>query len=229
MTQQPDYQPGDIANGHRLGEDGQWHPLDDATTAAPAPAPKGGFLGWMGRHKILTGVGALFLLLVLVGALASGGGDDTTRAAVAASSSATPTTQPTEPASETPTSTPTPTGTTRTPTPTPTPKETSPTVTRAQENALRAAQDYLAFKGFSRKGLIDQLTSEYGDGFDKEDATWAVDHLDVDWNEQAVRVAEDYLDFKGFSRQGLIDQLSSEYGEQFTVKQATYAADQVGL
>ena len=96
-------------------------------------------------------------------------------------------------------------------------------------NALRSAESYISMKGFSKAGLIDQLSSEYGEGYAKADAKWAVEHLDVNWNEQAVRAAESYLEMKGFSRKGLIDQLSSEYGEQFTVKQATYAADKVGL
>ena len=103
------------------------------------------------------------------------------------------------------------------------------TVTKAQENALRAAESYLDTMAFSKAGLIDQLSSEYGSGFDKADAKWAVAQLDVDWNEQAVRAGESYLDTMPFSRQGLIDQLSSEYGSQFTKAQATYAVDQMGL
>ncbi len=102
-------------------------------------------------------------------------------------------------------------------------------ITLAMENALESAQDYLAFSAFSRQGLIDQLSSEYGSGYRVEDATWAVDHLKVNWNEQAVEAAKDYLDFSSFSRQGLIDQLSSPYGSQFTVAQATYAVNQIGL
>ena len=77
--------------------------------------------------------------------------------------------------------------------------------------------------------MINQLSSEYGSGFDKADAEWAVKHVDVNWNQQAVRAAESYLDYQAFSRKGLINQLSSEYGSQFTVKQATYAANKVGL
>ncbi|MFM8312179.1 MAG: Ltp family lipoprotein, partial [Ilumatobacteraceae bacterium] len=102
-------------------------------------------------------------------------------------------------------------------------------LTPSQENAIRSAQSYLDFTGFSRQGLIDQLSSEYGDQFPVEDATFAVDSLDVDWNAQAVRSAEAYLDTMSFSCQGLIDQLSSEYGDQYTVEQATFAATEVGL
>ena len=45
------------------------------------------------------------------------------------------------------------------------------------ENALGSAEDYLDYTAFSRLGLIDQLSSEYGEGFDLADATWAVDQL----------------------------------------------------
>ena len=83
--------------------------------------------------------------------------------------------------------------------------------------------------GFSRQGLIDQLSSQYGSQYAVEDATFAVDSLNVDWNAQAVKSANSYLKFTGFSCQGLIDQLSSQYGSQYTVEQATYAATQVGL
>lgn len=106
-------------------------------------------------------------------------------------------------------------------------------MTVAQENAVESALSYLEFMAFSRQGLIDQLTSEYGEGFDQADAEFAVKYLEdnglVDWKEQAVKSAESYLEFTSFSRQGLINQLTSEYGEQFTREQAEYAADQVGL
>ena len=47
-------------------------------------------------------------------------------------------------------------------------------ITLAMDNALASAQDYLDYSAFSRQGLIDQLSSEYGSGFEVEDATWAV-------------------------------------------------------
>ena len=103
----------------------------------------------------------------------------------------------------------------------------------ATKNAYRSAQSYLDLKGFSKQGLIDQLSSEYGEGYTVEQATAAVQAIEdageVDWNEQAVKAGQSYLDMKGFSRDGLIQQLSSEYGDKFTVEQATYAADQLGL
>ncbi|MCB1029537.1 MAG: Ltp family lipoprotein [Microthrixaceae bacterium] len=99
----------------------------------------------------------------------------------------------------------------------------------SQQQAIRAAESYLDYSGFSRQGLIDQLSSEYGDQFSVQDATAAVDSLNVDYDAEAVESAESYLDFSSFSCQGLIDQLSSEFGDQFTIDQATRAAGQVGL
>ena len=108
-----------------------------------------------------------------------------------------------------------------------------PAYTVAQESAIRSATSYLSFKGFSRAGLAQQLTSEYGEGFDPADAEFAIAAIEasgeVDWNQEAVQSAESYLAFKGFSRDGLFEQLTSEYGEQFTPDQANFALDTVGL
>jgi hypothetical protein len=109
------------------------------------------------------------------------------------------------------------------------PEGTSSSETAGQENARRSAESYLEFSAFSRKGLIQQLSSEYGEGFSKADAIFAVNHIDVDWNEQAAKSAKNYLDTSAFSRQGLIEQLESEYGDGFTHAQAVYGVNQTGL
>lgn len=96
-------------------------------------------------------------------------------------------------------------------------------LTRSQENAIRKAESYLDFMAFSRTGLIEQLEYE---GFDTDEATFAVDYLDVDWNEQAWKRAESYLELMPFSRSGLIDQLKYD---GFTDAEATYAVDKAGL
>ncbi|MGV0741036.1 Ltp family lipoprotein [Mycolicibacterium sp. XJ870] len=98
-----------------------------------------------------------------------------------------------------------------------------PASTVSQRNAVRAAEDYLDYTAFSRQGLIEQL--EYDD-FSTADATFAVDHITVDWNEQAAEAAKDYLDYSAFSRGGLIDQL--EY-DGFTSAQAAYGVTAAGL
>jgi hypothetical protein len=101
-------------------------------------------------------------------------------------------------------------------------------LTAAQRNAARSAQAYLNISGFSRRGLIAQLSSEYGDRFSVGDASAAVDSLNVDWNTQAQRAAAAYLKMSGFSCRGLIEQLSSQHGDKYTVEEATYGARQAG-
>ena len=82
--------------------------------------------------------------------------------------------------------------------------------------------------GFSRDGLIEQLSSDYGSGYSVEDAIIAVDRLNIDYNEQAVRTANTYLEMTGFSCKGLIEQLSSDEGEKYTKSQAAYGASRAG-
>ena len=64
------------------------------------------------------------------------------------------------------------------------------------------------------------------EGFSRADATYAVDEITVDWNEQAARSAQNYLNFMAFSRAGLIRQLEFE---GFTREQAVFGVDAVGL
>lgn len=95
--------------------------------------------------------------------------------------------------------------------------------TVSQQNALREAGSYLKFSAFSRSGLIGQLEYEK---YSLEDATWAVDRVKVDWNEQAAKSAESYLKFTSFSRSGLVDQLLYE---GFSPEQAEYGVSKTGL
>jgi hypothetical protein len=89
-----------------------------------------------------------------------------------------------------------------------------------QENARQTASDYLSYTSFSRTGLIRQLEFE---GYSDADATWAVDDLSVDWNDQAAEKAAEYLAYTSFSRQGLIDQLIFE---GFSPAEAEYGVAQ---
>lgn len=95
----------------------------------------------------------------------------------------------------------------------------------SQQNAVDKAQQYLDMEGFSRLGLINQLVQ--GEHFSTDDATYAVDSLNVDWNQQAVRKAKQYLEMEGFSHDGLINQLVQ--GEKFTRSQAAYGVTATGL
>lgn len=104
-------------------------------------------------------------------------------------------------------------------------------MTAEQQNAYESAQSYLESGHFSKRGLIDQLSSEYGDGYKRKDAKFAVRLLEkkkeVSWKKQACGAAKDYLETGSFSKSRLIDQLCSEYGDQFTRKQAQYAVKKV--
>lgn len=108
---------------------------------------------------------------------------------------------------------------------TPAPSETEqyPGETTSQQNARESAEGYLRYSAFSRDGLIGQLEYE---GYSTADAEYAVDILNVNWNEQAVQVAANYLEYSSFSRQGLIDQLLYE---GFSESQAQFGVDSTGL
>ena len=101
-------------------------------------------------------------------------------------------------------------------------------MTNQQKNAIRSAKNYLSIQGFSRDGLINQLSSDAGDGYNIDDATIAVDSMDIDFNEQAGKSAKNYLSFTGFSCDGLVTQLSSSAGDKYTKEQAEYGAKLAG-
>ena len=101
-------------------------------------------------------------------------------------------------------------------------------LTGPQQNAVRSAKLYLSVQGFSRSGLIRQLSSEFGDGYSVSDATVAVDSLKINWDDQSVRSAQLYLSIQGFSCRGLIQQLSSSAGDGYTESQARYGAQRAG-
>ena len=72
-------------------------------------------------------------------------------------------------------------------------------------------------------GLIKQLEFE---GYSLADASYAVDAVSPDWNEQAAKAAKNYLEVSAFSRSGLIQQLEFE---GYTPAQAVYGVNQTGL
>ena len=231
--------------GWWLASDGKWYPPATSAASPPPPPPPpplvspptftGGDPGqkpiWKRGWFVITG--AVFALLVIAAGVSPS--EDKKIAAAGTTTSTAPelsttTTERPTTTTEAPTTTTTaaPTTTTAAPTTTTAPK---PQVTTSQAQALGAAQDYFdAGMHFSRQGLIEQLSSEYGSGFSVADATFAADHCGADWNEQAAGAAQDYLDAgMHFSREGMIEQLSSAYGSQFTKAQAEFGASAVGL
>lgn len=103
--------------------------------------------------------------------------------------------------------------------------------TMEQENCYRQAKSYLESSPYSRQGLIDQLSSEYGSNYPKDVAEFAVKKLEefgeVDWYKEAEEQARSYLESSAYSKQELIEQLCSEYGSQFTRDQAEKAVEKV--
>lgn len=98
----------------------------------------------------------------------------------------------------------------------------TPSPTTGEKNALRSAREYLNFSAFSYTGLIKQLEYE---GYSTEEATYAADNCNANWNEQAAKSAKEYLDMSSFSRQELINQLIYE---GYTQEQAEYGVTQNG-
>lgn len=98
----------------------------------------------------------------------------------------------------------------------------TPSLTTGEKNALRTAREYLNISAFSYTGLIKQLEYE---GYSTEEATYAADNCNANWNEQAAKAAKEYLSVMSFSRQGLIEQLIFD---GFTQEQAEYGVTQNG-
>lgn len=107
-------------------------------------------------------------------------------------------------------------------TPTTTPSTSTPSPTTGEKNALRSAKEYLNISAFSYTRLIHQLEYE---GYSTEEATYAADNCNANWNEQAAKAAKEYLSVMSFSRQGLIEQLIFD---GFTQEQAEYGVTQNG-
>jgi Host cell surface-exposed lipoprotein len=193
----------------------------------PNRAEPGGDGGGGKKHRKWPWIVGGIAVLAVIGGIAGGNSADTPPkvAAPAASQAPYPSLPPEQKAanasaSHAPKAPPAPTSTTAKPKP---PPPAKPKLTVSQENAVAKAEDYLAYTAFSRSGLIEQL--EF-DQFSKADATYAVDHITVDWKEQAARKAKDYLDYTSFSRGGLIGQLEFD---GFTRAQAVYAVNKAGL
>lgn len=97
--------------------------------------------------------------------------------------------------------------------------------TLEQENALKKAESYSKNLHMSKKGIYEQLTSEYGEQFDADSAQYAIDNMQADFKANALEKAKSYQSSMNMSKSAIYDQLISEYGEQFTAEEAQYAID----
>ena len=185
---------------------------ENGATAAPHPAEKkGGCL-----KLILIALGALVVLGILASLM--GGGDKTTGGSAASGSNiSSSTTNSAKPDAAT----------------SPSPDATEPAAAQTEaakadvpaeySSALRQAKNYADVMHMSKKGVYDQLTSEYGGKFKADAAQYAVDNVEADWNANALAKAKDYQDQMAMSPEAIRDQLTSSYGEKFTDAEAAYA------
>lgn len=97
--------------------------------------------------------------------------------------------------------------------------------TTEEKNALKKAESYSKTMHMSKKGIYEQLTSEYGEKFPAEAAQYAIDNMEADWNANALEKAKSYQTTMSMSKSAIYDQLVSDYGEKFTKEEAQYAID----
>lgn len=93
------------------------------------------------------------------------------------------------------------------------------------KNALAKAQIYASEMYMSKKGIHDQLTSEYGEAFSEDAAQYAMNNVKANWNNNALQKAKTYQKTMNMSIAKIKEQLTSEYGERFTPEEAQYAVD----
>lgn len=98
-----------------------------------------------------------------------------------------------------------------------------PAVPAEYKSALKKAESYSSTMNMSKRGVYDQLVSEYGEKFTPEAAQYAIDNVKADWNANALAKAKSYQESMNMSPAAIRDQLVSEYGEKFTAAEADYA------
>ena len=92
--------------------------------------------------------------------------------------------------------------------------------------ALENAEIYSERLHMSEAGIYNQLTGDFlsGDQFTEEEAQYAMEHLDADWNANALAAAQNYSDVMYKSKAWIYGQLVDEL---FTEEQIQYAMDHV--
>lgn len=96
-------------------------------------------------------------------------------------------------------------------------------VPREYKSALNKAASYSESMHMSKRGVYDQLVSDYGEKFSAESAQYAVNNVKANWNANALAKAKSYQGTMNMSPAAIHDQLTSEHGEKFTQAEADYA------
>lgn len=102
-------------------------------------------------------------------------------------------------------------------------ESSSKKIPREYVSALIKGQGYADRMYMSKKAIYDQLTSDYGEKFSPEAATYAINNIKANWNKNALQKAKDYQEEQNMSPDAIYDQLTSDSGEQFTPEEANYA------
>ncbi len=97
------------------------------------------------------------------------------------------------------------------------------TVPAEYKSALNKATTYASTMQMSKKGVYDQLVSQYGEKFSAASAQYAIDNMKADWNANALAKAKTYQDTMNMSPASIHGQLTSVNGEKFTKAEADYA------
>ena len=72
-------------------------------------------------------------------------------------------------------------------------KEEKPSASIEELNALAKAKVYSDTMYMSKAKIYDQLTSDYGEGFDKKSAQYAIDNLEADYKYNALQKDMDVI------------------------------------
>lgn len=102
-------------------------------------------------------------------------------------------------------------------------EEAAKNVPAEYKSALNKAAFYANTMYMSKRGVYDQLVSEYGEKFSAAAAQYAIDNVKADWNANALAKAKTYQDTMNMSPAAIRDQLTSAYGDKFTQSEADYA------
>jgi hypothetical protein len=160
--------------------------------------------------KVLLIVGGIFLVLIVIGIASSGSNKNNNQATP--TNTATPNTNNTNSqATEAPQKA------------TETSISKQPDVPAEYKSALNKATTYANTMHMSKKGVYNQLVSDYGEKFSPEAAQYAIDNVKADWNANALAKAKTYQDTQSMSPAAIRSQLISDYGEKFTEAEADYA------
>lgn len=93
-----------------------------------------------------------------------------------------------------------------------------------QVQAIQTAKDYLDTMHLSQTELLQMLTVE---NIDLEDAKFAIEYLNIDWNQEARKKAREYCKHKiGFSKVKLKAQLLFDH---FTEEEADFAVSHINV